>query len=147
MGMQLGGSGGGANSDINVTPLVDVCLVLLIIFMVMIPRNVPEISVRIPPESKSRKPPANPDENLVVGLSKDGAITLNDKPMERQDLKERLETLLPHRDKPVVFVNFDDDAPYGTAVDLLDVSKKAGAQVLGIMKRRDRQTPDSLAGL
>ena len=57
MGMSAGGSSGGAKSDINVTPLVDVCLVLLIIFMVMVPRNVPEISVQIPPESKTRRPP------------------------------------------------------------------------------------------
>jgi biopolymer transport protein ExbD len=127
MGMDLGGSKGGAKADINVAPLVDVCLVLLIIFMVLIPMNVPEISVRIPPESKQRNVAKN-DEALVIGLSKDGALTLNRNPVGRD-------------------ADFDDDAEYGVAVEILDVAKQAGAEVLGIMKRKDRKTPDNLHGV
>jgi biopolymer transport protein ExbD len=65
MGMSTGGSKGGAAADINVTPLVDICLVLLIIFMVMLPKNVPEISVKVPPDSKTRQKPQQANENLV----------------------------------------------------------------------------------
>ncbi|MBK7823756.1 biopolymer transporter ExbD [Nannocystis sp.] len=144
MGMSTGGSKGGAQSEINVTPLVDICLVLLIIFMVMLPKNVPEISVRVPPESKQRQKPQQANENLVLGLTKDGAITLNRTPVDRANLGDTLETQLKFRDKKVIFVNFDDDANYGVAVEVLDLAKRSGAEVLGIMKNKDKPTPNSL---
>ncbi|HEY8379981.1 MAG TPA: biopolymer transporter ExbD [Nannocystis sp.] len=141
--MSAGGSKKGAQSDINVTPLVDVCLVLLIIFMVMLPKNVPEITVKVPPESKQQK--RQPEsENLVLGLTKDGAITLNRTPVDKASLKDALENQLKFRDKKVIFVNFDDDAVYGTAVEVLDIAKHSGADVLGIMKNKEKPTPDSL---
>ncbi|MCA9707405.1 MAG: biopolymer transporter ExbD [Myxococcales bacterium] len=146
MGMTAGG-GKGAKSDINVTPLVDVCLVLLIIFMVMVPQNVPEISVRVPPESKSRQQQQPQQETLVIGLTKDGGVTLNRNPIERSSLGDQLERQLEVRDKKVVFVNFDDDAKYGPAVELLDLAKQSGADVLGIMKDKERKTPDNLREL
>lgn len=143
MGMSAGGSKKGANSEINVTPLVDVCLVLLIIFMVMLPKNVPEISVKVPPEQKTKqKPPES--ENLVLGLTKDGAITINRTPVEKGKLKDTLENQLKFRDKKVVFVNFDDDSNYGLAVEVLDIAKHSGADVLGIMKNKEKPTPTSL---
>jgi biopolymer transport protein ExbD len=144
MGMSTGGSKGGAQSEINVTPLVDICLVLLIIFMVMLPKNVPEISVRVPPESKQRQKPQQANENLVLGLTKDGAITLNRTPVDRANLGETLETQLKFRDKKVIFINFDDDANYGVAVEVLDLAKRSGAEVLGIMKNKEKPTPNSL---
>jgi len=145
MGMATGG-GGSAKSDINVTPLVDVCLVLLIIFMVMVPQNVPEISVRVPPESKTKQRKKPPQETLVIGLNKDGGVTLNRNPIERSSLAEEIERQLAVRDKKVVFVNFDDDAKYGVAVEILDLAKQSGAEVLGIMKDKDKKTPDTLRG-
>lgn len=143
MGMSAG-SKGGANSEINVTPLVDVCLVLLIIFMVMVPQNVPEISVRVPPESKIKRPPREKQETLVIGLNKDGGIMLNRNPVDRSQLSEQLQRQLDVRDKKVVFVNFDDDAKYGPAVEILDLAKQSGADVLGIMKDKEKKTPNNL---
>ncbi|MBX7082762.1 MAG: biopolymer transporter ExbD [Nannocystaceae bacterium] len=146
MGMSTGG-GKGAKSDINVTPLVDVCLVLLIIFMVMVPRNVPEISVRVPPESKmqQRKPPT--EEPLVIGLSEEGALTLNKAPTDKTKLAEQITKQLEFREKKVVFIDFADKAKYGEAVDVLDLAKRAGAEVLGVIKPKDKsRTPDRLNG-
>lgn len=145
MGMSAGGSKG-AKSEINVTPLVDVCLVLLIIFMVMVPRKVPELSVRVPPESKAPPRQKPNQETLVVGLTKDGGLTLNRNPIDRTKLAEEITRQLEVRDKKVVFVDFDDDAKYGTAVEVLDLAKQAGAEVLGIMKNKDKKTPDTLRG-
>ncbi|MBA3545531.1 MAG: biopolymer transporter ExbD [Nannocystis sp.] len=144
MGMSTGGSKGGAQADINVTPLVDICLVLLIIFMVMLPKNVPEITVKVPPESKTRQKPQQVNENLVLGLTKDGGVTLNRNPLDRGKLPETIETQLKFRDKKVIFINFDADAKYGTAVEILDIAKRSGAEVLGIMKDKDKPTPTSL---
>lgn len=145
MGMDAGGSKGGPSSEINVTPLVDVCLVLLIIFMVMTPKNVPEITVRVPPESKAKAKPTTQSENLVIGLTKDGALTLNKNPItSREELSELLRSRLQNTDKKVVFIDFDDDANYGESVKVLDLAKRSGAQVLGIMKKKGVKTPDSL---
>jgi biopolymer transport protein ExbD len=144
MGMDTGGSGGGPSSEINVTPLVDVCLVLLIIFMVMIPKNVPEISVQMPPESKKKKPPSDKSDTLVIGLSKEGALTLNDTDIQsRSELGELISSRLQGREKKVVFIDFDDEANYGDAVEILDLAKRNGASVLGIVKSK-KPVPDSL---
>lgn len=146
MSMSAGGGGGGAKSEINVTPLVDVCLVLLIIFMVLVPRNVPEISVRVPPESKQRQKPPT-EEPLVIGLSSEGAITLNKNAIDKSKLAETIGNQLKFRDKKVVFIDFDDKAKYGTAVEILDLAKTSGAEVLGIIKPKDKsRTPDRLNG-
>ena len=146
MSMSAGGSKGGAKSEINVTPLVDVCLVLLIIFMVLVPRNVPEISVRVPPESKQRQKPPT-EEPLVIGLSAEGAITLNKNAIDKTKLAETIGNQLKFRDKKVVFIDFDDKAKYGAAVEILDLAKASGAEVLGIIKPKDKsRTPDRLNG-
>ncbi len=154
MGMDTGGSGGGPSSDINVTPLVDVCLVLLIIFMVMIPKNVPEISVQMPPESKKKKKPQDQSDTLIIGLAKPsqrgkpGALTLNSNPINsREELGDLISSRLQGRDKKVVFIDFDDGANYGEAVEILDLAKRNGAAVLGIVKKKNQPVPDSLVGI
>ena len=149
MGMDAGGSQGGPSSDINVTPLVDVCLVLLIIFMVMTPKNVPEISVRVPPESKQKKKQNDQSETLVIGLSKEGGVSLNHNPINsRDELGDKISRLLKNREKKVVFIDFDDDANYGDAVEVLDLAKRNGAVVLGIMKKKDQAVvPETLQGI
>lgn len=144
MSMSAGGKGG-ANSEINVTPLVDVCLVLLIIFMVMTPRNVPELSVRIPPESKTTKPPNPTDEKpLVIGLAENGAITLNTKVLKEAAMGKELTRQLKDRDKKAVFVDFEEKAKYGKAVELVDLARRSGADIVGIMRDKDYKMPETL---
>ena len=147
MGMSAGGGKGGAKSEINVTPLVDVCLVLLIIFMVMVPRNVPEISVRIPPESKVKRPPPKTDTTLVVGMTEDGGLLLNRNPIEKEKLGEDIARQLEGRDKRVVFVDFHEKAKYGDAVEIVDLVKSSGADVVAIMKDKNYKMPETLKGL
>jgi biopolymer transport protein ExbD len=147
MGMSAGGGKGGAKSEINVTPLVDVCLVLLIIFMVMVPRNVPEISVRIPPESKVKRQPPKVDETLVVGMTEDGGLLLNRNPLEKEKLGTEIARLLEGRDKRVVFVDFHEKAKYGDAVEIVDLVKSSGADVVAIMKDKNYKMPETLKGL
>jgi biopolymer transport protein ExbD len=146
MGMDTG-SKGGPSSEINVTPLVDVCLVLLIIFMVMIPKNVPEISVQMPPEKTPRTRQEQTD-TLVIGLNKDGALTLNSNPVNaKEELGDLISSRLQGREKKVVFIDFEDDASYGNAVEILDLAKRNGAAVLGVMKKKNRPVPDTLVGI
>ena len=137
---------GGPSSEINVTPLVDVCLVLLILFMILVPKDVPEISVEVPPTNPESR--SCGDEPLVLGLDKDGALTLNHRALaDRHELGDRLDEALAYREKKVVFVDFDDDANYGEAIDVLDLAKRHGAAVLAVTRRRGWLRPDTLVGI
>ena len=117
------------------TPLVDVCLVLLIIFMVLLPQRVPEISVTIPPPPCKRTTRAN-DGPLVVGLDRAGVVTLRDQPVGRGQLEAVLRRELERRDRKAVFLEFDDDVAYANAVALLDQARSAGAGVLALVNPR-----------
>ena len=148
MGMSAGGSGGGPSSDINVTPLVDICLVLLIIFMVMTPKTVPEVSVRVPPKSTKKTPPNPNARHFVVGLTKDGGVLVNRNPLtDRDQLQKEMKTFLDAETKKVIFIDFDDDANYGDAVEILGLAKESGAEVLGLVTKKDKPIPDSLEGV
>ncbi len=124
-------------SDINVTPLVDVVLVLLIIFMVLTPfltRNIP-VQLPEPPEPSATPPPPSAEKQWVVAVTPEGTLTLNDAPVEDTDYVERLKEALAGRSagqRRVIF-KADDRAPYGRLVVALDGAKAAGAEVLGVV--------------
>jgi biopolymer transport protein ExbD len=126
----------GMNSDINVTPLVDVVLVLLIIFMVVTPLLEKDIGVRVPQTEEVHEVQEVPPDQLVVRLNAAGELTVNWDKVERAALVDRLKVDIDKRRKPedkIVFVIADDDANYGAVVSVLDASKQAGATVLGMM--------------
>jgi biopolymer transport protein ExbD len=130
--------------EINVTPLVDVCLVLLIIFMVLIPKSVPELSVQVPHHGdRSRRG----NETLTLGLDAAGVVSLNGRALaDRDTLQDTLAMRLEGREKKVVYADFDDDANYGEAVALLAAAKHSGAVTLAIVQPRGA-APDTLIGL
>jgi biopolymer transport protein ExbD len=123
------------NSDINVTPLVDVVLVLLIIFMVITPLLEKDIEVKVPEtEVENTPPPENPDQ-LVVQLDESGNIKINAESMANlEEYKTRLKRMLAAkpRDERIVFFMPNDKANYGQLVGALDGAKSAGAQILGM---------------
>jgi biopolymer transport protein ExbD len=123
------------NSDINVTPLVDVVLVLLIIFMVITPLLEKDIEVKVPEtEVENTPPPENPDQ-LVVQLDESGGIKINAESMGNlEDYKARLKRMLAAkpRDERVVFFMANDKANYGQLVGALDGAKAAGATILAM---------------
>ncbi|WP_437651157.1 ExbD/TolR family protein [Sorangium sp. So ce362] len=124
------------SSDINVTPLVDVVLVLLIIFMVVTPLLEKDIGVRVPDTEQVKVDTPPPPDQLVVRVSAQGELLVNDERVERADLVGKLRPLLERQSRPqdrIVFVVADDSAVYGTVVEVLDGAKAAGAQTLGMM--------------
>jgi biopolymer transport protein ExbD len=137
MGMGGGGGSGKIKSEINVTPLVDVVLVLLIIFLVAMPVVMKEITIDVP--KKTDEPPENivvPDQ-IVLEMKKSEAqagfvIQMNGNVVDRVDLGTKLHDKLEHKRDKVVFVGFDDDVPYGEAVQIMDVAKGAGAKTIAI---------------
>ncbi len=130
---------GGIQSDINVTPLVDVVLVLLIIFMVITPLLTKSMPILVPEKSDEMVPPDQIQQQLVLHVASDGTIDLNGQPMTLDSLKEKLPALIKRTPQKVVFFEADDDAAYGNCVAAMDTAKGAGANTIGIM------TPDEMA--
>jgi biopolymer transport protein ExbD len=125
---------GRPNSEINVTPLVDVVLVLLIIFMVVTPLLEKDIEVRVPDDTEEVSQDEVPPNQLVVALDAAGNITINNEKIAEGDYENRLHRMLNARpDDKTVFFTADDRANYGKLVNALDGAKKAGASPLGMV--------------
>jgi biopolymer transport protein TolR len=124
---------GRANSDINVTPLVDVVLVLLIIFMVVTPLLEKDIPVRTPDSEKVEQVNEVPQDQIVIYVNREGDLRLNSDRVGAADLVGRLKQLLDPRASAdrIVFIVAEDACNYGKFVRVLDSAREAGAQVLG----------------
>jgi biopolymer transport protein TolR len=123
----------GANSDINVTPLVDVVLVLLIIFMVVTPLLEKDIPVRTPASEQVEQADEVPQDQIIVYLNKDGDLRINNEKVTGQEFSGKLKRILDPRasaDK-VVFIVADDACNYAKLIRVLDSARAAGAEVLG----------------
>ncbi|WP_437787078.1 ExbD/TolR family protein [Sorangium sp. So ce1097] len=132
------------NSDINVTPLVDVVLVLLIIFMVVTPLLEKDIGVRVPDTEQVTENTPPPPDQLVVRVNAQGEVRVNDEQVERAELAARLRPILERQSRPqdrIVFIVADDGAVYGAVVEVLDSAKAAGAQTLGMMTELPEAPP------
>jgi biopolymer transport protein ExbD len=125
------------NSDINVTPLVDVVLVLLIIFMVVTPLMEKDIEVRLPDTEQTEEipPEDTPQGQLVVTVNPQGVIAINNEPISEEDYVPRLKRMIaakPSGEKLVFFMP-DETANYGRVIAAVDGAKAAGAETLGMV--------------
>ena len=137
-------SGNGAIAQINVTPLVDVMLVLLVIFMVTAPIIQQGVSVDLP---KTRAAGLNNQEDpLVVGLTKDGALYLNDNPIALADLRGKLVAIGQASPDRVLLLRADRSVPYGDVVGVIAAIKEAGINKLGMVTEPAPEVPPSRAG-
>jgi biopolymer transport protein ExbD len=127
-----------APPDINVTPLVDVLLVLLIIFFVIQPQREAKFESQIPqkPQENTDNAPVPPSDLLMVdvksGIGLDQTVELNSKPMSLTELSETLKSLLEQRPDKAVFLKAPKDKPYDDIVKVIDAMKGAGAQPIGL---------------
>ncbi len=133
MGMDVGGSKGGPKSEINVTPLVDVMLVLLIIFMILQPMLQMGYDVNVPPNLPSNVvPEANPDQ-IIVSLTTNLEIYLNKERVDRAQLPIRLQEVLRNRGNKPVFFSCEDTVKYDDAMKIMDIVRNNGAKNIGIV--------------
>jgi biopolymer transport protein TolR len=117
-----------ALSEINVTPLVDVMLVLLIIFMVTAPLMQQGIDVNLP-KAKGKDLP--PEERISIVVKKGGTLFLNDQSISKPDMISKLTAI--SKLNPNVFLRADKDVPYGTVVEIMGDIKEAGIEKLGMV--------------
>jgi biopolymer transport protein TolR len=133
MAMDVGGSKGKVRADINVTPLVDVVLVLLIIFMVLTPSTLKHLTAAVPKKPDEPTPPAPTDTSIVVEYGENRQITVNSESVAVEGLGAALTERLRGSRQKVVFFKAEDDAPYGEVVRLMDVARGVGAQTLAVV--------------
>lgn len=122
--------------NVNVTPLVDVALVVLIIFMVVTPMMTKTFWLNLPKQEKTNEPvpPSDDaDKPLVVTVDRAGAIRVNQAVLGKEELKERLPRMLAAKKQKVVYFDAHDELGYGRALDVLDVARAGGARSIAIL--------------
>ncbi len=123
-------------STINVTPLVDVMLVLLIIFMVTAPMIHSGIGVNLP-QAETDSAPA--DEGLELTLDKNHYIHIENSVINQFLLEQRLKNYFYGKEKKVVFLKADEALPYGFVIEIFDIIKKAGVDTIGLVARPKKE--------
>ena len=139
MGMNAAGGTSRAVSEINVAPLIDVLLVLLIIFMVIVPVTPKGLEALVPQPPKNKTPPPDNDRTIVVqvlGTNAAPAYKINDDQFAKSSLEAKLAEIFATRQEKVMFVKGDPDMDYGKIAEVIDFGHQAGVDNIGIITPR-----------
>jgi len=129
------GDKGGVKSDINVTPLVDVMLVLLIIMMIIAPMLQKGVDVKLPTASNTVDKPETQDQT-VVAVTADGRLHLNSREVADGDLATKVAELLETKKERIVLIKADEDASYGRVMAAMDALRKAQIEDMGLITEK-----------
>jgi biopolymer transport protein ExbD len=131
MAMGSGGSGTGLSSDINVTPMIDVLLVLLIIFMITLPLSRRAFDVQVPPEQRPQQRETRAGDQIVLELRADGSYAINTQPVPFEQLDAKFHEFYDQRPAKLLFIKAAPTRKYGDIVQAMDIARGAGVQVIG----------------
>ena len=145
MAMDLGGAKGGVKSDINVTPLVDVMLVLLIIMMLVAPLLQQGVPVKLPTAANTTDKPETQDQTvLAIGRNKE--LYLNAKPVTEQELATRINEILENKKEKIVLIKADEEVEYSAVMAAMDSLRQAGIEDIGLVTERKLKPGESAGG-
>jgi biopolymer transport protein TolR len=145
MAMDLGGAKGGVKSDINVTPLVDVMLVLLIIMMLVAPLLQQGVAVKLPTAANTVDKPETQDQT-VVAIGKNKELYVNAKPVTEQELATRINEILENKKEKVVLIKADEEVEYSAVMAAMDQLRQAGIEDIGLVTERKLKPGESAGG-
>lgn len=135
-----GGSTGGAVSEINVTPLIDVLLVLLIIFMVIVPVTPKGLDALVPQPPKTKQPDVPNDRTIVVQVLSNGAgepaYKINETSVNKSAIEPQLTSIFAARQEKVMFVKGDKDLDFSKVAEVIDFGHQAGVDNIGLITPR-----------
>jgi biopolymer transport protein TolR len=142
--MAMSPSGGTEAGDVkptmNVTPLVDVVLVLLIIFMVVTPLLTKQFWLNLPKKDDKTEaetpPPAGDDKPVVLTVETSGKVRINQGEVPRAELRQKLSRIFAARKDHILYFDAADDAPYGVTVEVMDIARRSGARSIAILTER-----------
>ncbi len=127
------GNKGRAIPQMNVTPLVDVVLVLLIIFMVITPLLTKQFWVQLPKQETAAAEPPSENKSVVLTVKKEGILEINGTPVDKAELRDKVTRVMAARSDKVVYFDAADDAPYAVTVEAMDVARQGGAKTVAIL--------------
>lgn len=138
MGASLGGGSkkkGGSTPAINITPLVDVVLVVLIIFMIVTPMVTKTFWLNLPPKDDKTDTPPPPSDNkpLVMTVDKTGVIRMNTTIIPKAEVRDRVPRMLAAKDQKVLYFDAANDASYAAAIEAMDLSRAGGVKSIAIL--------------
>ncbi len=145
MSMDLGGAKGGVKSDINVTPLVDVMLVLLIIMMLIAPLLQQGVSVKLPLADNTVDKPESQDQTIIA-VAADKRMYLNARFIEDNELGNKVRELLENKKEKIVLIKADESVDYGVVMTAMDQLRKAGIEDIGLVTERKKQQGRAAGG-
>ena len=145
MAMDVGGAKGGVKSDINVTPLVDVMLVLLIIMMLIAPMLQQGVAVTLPEASNTGEKPDTQDQT-VVAIDSRSKFYVNAIPATPEDLVPRVQRALEDKKEKLVYLKGDKDAKYSAIMDAMDALRKAQIENIALITERKQTEGGKTAG-
>jgi biopolymer transport protein TolR len=131
MAMTTGGNTGLSN-DINVTPMIDVLLVLLIIFIMAVPMMRKAIDLQLPDPTPQPNTVQQPPDQIVLQVLPNGAYKINSEAVTKDNLSKRLKEIFEPRPDKIIFVKGDPKVKYGQVVHAMDVSRGSGVKVIGV---------------